>query len=144
MLRETQDATGAGEGTYVIEFQGESYAAYQDTATAGDTENQFGVSVVDNGGGTNVAGNTVGYVQNDSGDLVEVTNDGTNFATGASDITGGTGTPNPLETLDSALNTVDSLRSELGAVQNRFESAISNLSTNETNLSAARSRNGSG
>ncbi|WP_046077944.1 flagellin N-terminal helical domain-containing protein [Halomonas sp. HG01] len=51
-----------------------------------------------------------------------------------------TGTAKPLETLDSALNQVDSLRSELGAVQNRFESAITNLSTNETNLSAARSR----
>lgn len=49
-------------------------------------------------------------------------------------------TANPLETLDNALNQVDSLRSELGAVQNRFESAITNLSTNETNLSAARSR----
>ncbi|MFG6158760.1 flagellin [Halomonas sp. 1390] len=49
-------------------------------------------------------------------------------------------TADPLDTLDSALNQVDSLRSELGAVQNRFESAITNLSTNETNLSAARSR----
>ncbi|WP_442752332.1 flagellin [Chromohalobacter japonicus] len=49
-------------------------------------------------------------------------------------------TEDPLAALDSALNQVDSLRSELGAVQNRFESAITNLSTNETNLSAARSR----
>lgn len=49
-------------------------------------------------------------------------------------------TSNPLEALDSALNTIDSLRSELGAVQNRFETAIDNLGTNETNLSAARSR----
>ena len=49
-------------------------------------------------------------------------------------------TADPLSTLDTALKTVDSLRSELGAVQNRFESAITNLSTNETNLSAARSR----
>ena len=32
------------------------------------------------------------------------------------------------------------LRSELGAVQNRFGDAINNLSTNETNLAAARSR----
>jgi len=49
-------------------------------------------------------------------------------------------TENPLAALDDALAQVDSLRSELGAVQNRFESAITNLSTNETNLSAARSR----
>jgi flagellin len=49
-------------------------------------------------------------------------------------------TDDPLAALDSALNQVDSLRSDLGAIQNRFESAITNLSTNETNLSAARSR----
>lgn len=46
----------------------------------------------------------------------------------------------PLEALDKALNQIDSLRSDLGAVQNRFESAIENLSTNETNLTAAQSR----
>ncbi|MBF8224403.1 FliC/FljB family flagellin [Halomonas sp. 328] len=46
----------------------------------------------------------------------------------------------PLASLDTALNQVDTLRSELGAVQNRFEDAITNLSTNETNLAAARSR----
>ncbi|XQU08285.1 FliC/FljB family flagellin [Halomonas sp. LY9] len=51
-----------------------------------------------------------------------------------------TATANPMATIDAALKNVDSLRSELGAVQNRFEDAISNLSTNETNLSAARSR----
>ena len=49
-------------------------------------------------------------------------------------------TDSPLAALDAALNKVDSLRSELGAVQNRFEDAITNLSTNETNLAAARSR----
>ncbi|XKF07177.1 hypothetical protein LG286_15025 [Vreelandella venusta] len=54
--------------------------------------------------------------------------------------TAGDSTEDPLATLDAALAQVDSLRSELGAVQNRFESAITNLSTNETNLSAARSR----
>ena len=46
----------------------------------------------------------------------------------------------PLEKLDAALGMVDTLRSDLGAIQNRFESAITNLQTNETNLSAARSR----
>lgn len=46
----------------------------------------------------------------------------------------------PLAALDSALSNVDTLRSDLGAIQNRFESAITNLQTNETNLAAARSR----
>ncbi|MCL7928592.1 flagellin [Halomonas llamarensis] len=49
-------------------------------------------------------------------------------------------TEDPLAALDSALAQVDGLRSDLGAIQNRFESAITNLQTNETNLSAARSR----
>ena len=53
---------------------------------------------------------------------------------------GSTKTENPLKALDAALNQVDALRSDLGAIQNRFESAITNLQTNETNLSAARSR----
>lgn len=46
----------------------------------------------------------------------------------------------PLADIDEALKGIDSLRSDLGAVQNRFEDAITNLNTNETNLSAARSR----
>jgi flagellin len=49
-------------------------------------------------------------------------------------------TTDPLAALDAALAKVDGLRSDLGAIQNRFESAITNLQTNETNLSAARSR----
>ena len=46
----------------------------------------------------------------------------------------------PLDAIDKALQQVDDLRSHLGAIQNRFESTISNLSNTVTNLSAARSR----
>lgn len=42
--------------------------------------------------------------------------------------------------VDSALNSVNSLRGELGAIQNRFESTIANLSTSVENLSASNSR----
>ncbi|HII3479034.1 flagellin [Citrobacter braakii] len=49
-------------------------------------------------------------------------------------------TTNPLEKLDSALAKVDKLRSSLGAVQNRFDSAITNLGNTVNNLSSARSR----
>jgi len=41
---------------------------------------------------------------------------------------------------DSALTAVNSARATLGAVQNRFNSAISNLSSTSENLSAARGR----
>ena len=50
------------------------------------------------------------------------------------------GTANPLAAIDSALKKVDDLRGSLGAVQNRFDSIISNLGTTVTNLSASRSR----
>jgi flagellin len=45
-----------------------------------------------------------------------------------------------LLTLDFALSQVNTLRSELGAIQTRFESTISNLQITSENLTAARSR----
>ncbi len=45
-----------------------------------------------------------------------------------------------LKRIDSALQSASSLRSTFGAVQNRFESTISNLQTTTENLSSARSR----
>jgi flagellin len=42
--------------------------------------------------------------------------------------------------VDAALTSVSSLRSTLGAIQNRFESTITNLTTAAENLSASRSR----
>lgn len=41
---------------------------------------------------------------------------------------------------DYAIDTINGYRAELGAVQNRFESTIANLSTTEENLSASNSR----
>ncbi|ECP4389172.1 FliC/FljB family flagellin [Salmonella enterica] len=49
-------------------------------------------------------------------------------------------TEKPLAALDDALAMVDSLRSDLGAVQNRFDSTITNLGNTINNLSSARSR----
>ena len=42
--------------------------------------------------------------------------------------------------VDAALTSVSSLRSTLGAIQNRFESTVTNLQTTAENLSASRSR----
>lgn len=46
----------------------------------------------------------------------------------------------PLKKIDAALSDVDKFRSSLGAVQNRFESAVTNLGNTVNNLSSARSR----
>ncbi len=52
----------------------------------------------------------------------------------------GTATKDPLAALDAAISKVDKFRSSLGAVQNRFDSAITNLNNTTTNLSSAQSR----
>ncbi|PWF21235.1 FliC/FljB family flagellin [Corticimicrobacter populi] len=52
----------------------------------------------------------------------------------------GAATASPLAALDAALQQVDNLRSDLGAIQNRFQSTIANLNNTVNNLSAARSR----
>jgi len=56
------------------------------------------------------------------------------------DISSVTGANTAIGLIDGALDQVNSLRSELGAIQNRFESTISNLVGTSENLSAARSR----
>jgi len=56
------------------------------------------------------------------------------------DITTVEGAASAIESIDGALMQVDNMRGELGAIQNRFENTISNLSNVSENLSAARSR----
>ena len=55
-------------------------------------------------------------------------------------VSNATATADPLKALDAALSMVDKLRGSLGAVQNRFDSVISNLGSTITNLSSSRSR----
>ncbi|WP_312056475.1 flagellin [Pantoea brenneri] len=49
-------------------------------------------------------------------------------------------TSDPLKALDAAIATVDDFRSSLGAIQNRLDSAVTNLNNTTTNLSEAQSR----
>ncbi|WP_265497989.1 FliC/FljB family flagellin [Providencia rustigianii] len=62
----------------------------------------------------------------------KVTNTATEVKMGTNDL--------PLDALDKALAKVDNFRSDLGAIQNRFQSTINNLNNSVNNLSAARSR----
>ncbi|MDR5018577.1 FliC/FljB family flagellin [Yersinia rochesterensis] len=78
-----------------------------------------------------------GSVTNGSGKAVFKQADGT-ITTDAKTATAKTA--NPLETLDGAVNKIDSLRSSLGAIQNRFNSTITNLNNTVNNLTEARSR----
>jgi flagellin len=56
------------------------------------------------------------------------------------DISTTTGADNAILAIDGALNAVNGARADLGAVQNRFSSVVSNLNTTSENLTASRSR----
>ncbi|MEZ2744663.1 flagellin [Halopseudomonas bauzanensis] len=56
------------------------------------------------------------------------------------DISTAAGAQEALDIIDAALGTIDSQRADLGAVQNRFDSTISNLQNIAENASAARGR----
>ena len=56
------------------------------------------------------------------------------------DISSVVGANAAIDIVDGALAKVDSIRADLGAIQNRFESTMSNLNTAVENFSAARSR----
>jgi flagellin len=55
-------------------------------------------------------------------------------------ITSQAGASSTITTIDNAIDSIADIRANLGAIQNRFESVIANLSNVSENMSAARSR----
>jgi flagellin len=75
--------------------------------------------------------------------------DGTSAAKGKStavtgidavDVSSVSGANKAMVMLDGALSSINSIRGDLGAIQNRFTSTVANLQTTAENLSASRSR----
>ena len=85
---------------------------------------------------TNVAGVTAGATNGTATQVAGAAHTG--FA--ALDISTVGGADNAILAMDAALNSVNSARADLGAVQNRFTSVIANLNTTAENLTASRSR----
>ena len=56
------------------------------------------------------------------------------------DVSSASGASGAIDSLDAAIKTVSTQRADLGAVQNRLDHTISNLSTTKENLSEANSR----
>lgn len=67
-------------------------------------------------------------------------NGSTTSKVSAIDVSTTAGATSALKVVDSALAQVSDQRAALGAVQNRFESTVSNLQTSSENMSASRSR----
>lgn len=116
-----------------------------------------GAAVVLTGGAATDSGTVGGTVSfSDSSNFSVLTNTaGNTFINGAAANTGYGGTLNAvgsvnvgtqsgaqsaIQAIDGALQYIDNSRATLGAVQNRFSSAISNMQTTSDNVSAARSR----
>jgi len=72
--------------------------------------------------------------------LTGTTQTTTGLTVSSVDLSTQTGSQKALGILDSAIGTVTNSRANLGAYQNRFAAAISNLETTSTNLQASRSR----
>ncbi|MDO8933965.1 MAG: flagellin, partial [Rhodocyclaceae bacterium] len=88
------------------------------------------------GGGVNlVGGNSSLFSAN-----ADITNASALSSINGADISTVDGANNALAVIDAALTQVNSIRSALGAVQNRMQSTISNLSAGAENITAARSR----
>jgi flagellin len=132
---------GAGGSTTV---NGVVYRDGQISATLADANNNSAVAAGVNGG-------TLTFTANEN---IVVTGDGLAMGFGAntftiakdtttissSNVLTVTAANNAIFRVDSALTAVSTLRSTFGAVQNRFESTISNLQATTENLSASRSR----
>jgi flagellin len=169
-LKNVQTAAGASTATYVVSDGTNNYAASVDDATGAVTLNTTDVSYTDTDNGVTAGtqtgklvkvgadstGAAVGYVtvqgkdyKTDATAIVDGGAGGTaNVASTIGDIADtanlnaytGVATSDPLKAIDAAIAKVDTFRSSLGAVQNRFDSAITNLANTTTNLSSAQSR----
>ena len=127
----TQAAAGAGIGT--AQLTGESGAA----AAA------FGAAGLATAGGKLTFDSKSGFsVATDTGTtLLAAASNGSTLATVAGiSVTTVAGANSALKVVDAALAQISDQRAALGAVQNRFESTVSNLQTSSENLSASRSR----
>ncbi|WP_312143027.1 flagellin, partial [Atlantibacter hermannii] len=129
----TVDAADAADTDYTIDAAGTVKSAAAGTPTM--YLDKAG-KIVDSNVATYHVQND-GAITNGSGKAAYVSADG-KISTDAKTATAKT--TDPLAALDKALAKVDSLRSDLGAVQNRFDSTITNLGNTVNNLTSARSR----
>jgi len=133
-----------GSNAVLIESGSDSNASeglVADGSSAAATTTFRGIvaTVVSASGDLTIAGTTPGNAGLTAGVTAEsATLQGVTIA--ATDISTVAGANAALLSADAALTTISTSRSSLGAIQNRFESIVSSISTSVENLSAARSR----
>ncbi len=151
----------SGGSLQLVQAEGKNIEISQFTHSATGTIRAVGAdgdtsTSLSNGAGSTVASGTVelnaqdsytvtSSVANTGGSVFNNAAVGTNLIAGleqitAIDITTVDGANSALKVVDAALGKIDAQRGDLGALQNRFESTISNLQNVAENLTAARSR----
>ncbi|CAM8635453.1 FlgL Flagellin and related hook-associated proteins [Comamonadaceae bacterium] len=126
----TQAAAGDGIGTALV------------TGSTGAATAALGTATATIGGGLTFDGKSGFSIATDTGTtLLGAASNGSTLSTVAA-LTVSTvdGSNKALKVVDAALAQISDQRAALGAVQNRFESTVTNLQTSSENLSASRSR----
>ena len=127
------DAISVEDGTYTTV---ESFVNAVNTALGSN-----GTAILD--GDTNVLSITSGEDITVGGDTTNIFSATSFSASGSLDdvnVLTVAGSNEAIQRIDAALNSASDLRSTFGAIQNRFESTISNLAGTTENLDASRSR----
>ena len=152
-LRNVKNADGTASSQYAVKVGDKIYAADVSGGAVTLVKSDLNVTDGDLTGtvtgafvqlGANATGAAAGFVEYQGKKYASTATTGTSTSTAitvgtTAEFAGGK-TTDPLKALDAALATVDTLRSDLGAIQNRFQSTIANLNNTVNNLSAARSR----
>ncbi|OOZ42115.1 hypothetical protein BOW53_00605, partial [Solemya pervernicosa gill symbiont] len=125
---------GTGTSDVVLQNGGVNAGTRDSTVVGGEVEfkSTAGYFSVE----SNTAEGSGGVFQGTAGDLKASANE----TVSTIDISSVVGSNDAIDIVDGALARVDAIRADLGAVQNRFETTITNLQTSSENLSAARSR----
>lgn len=136
-------ATGENIGLGAFSVTGGGSTA-TDTVSFGGTTLTEGGTIAANKTGTVALTSTKGQISTTNASAQVFASAGTNNSSfqsvSALDISTAAGAQSALAVVDAALGTISSQRGDLGAVQNRLESTISNLSNVSQNVSAAKSR----
>ena len=143
-LSNKADASGAistvSTTATTLHFGGVANAGADSTVVGGtlkfEASGAFDVRSNVGGGSVNLKGGNSSLFSGDA----NITNASDFSSINGVDVSTVAGANNAISVIDAALNQVNGIRSALGAVQNRMQTTISNLTAGSENITAARSR----
>lgn len=134
-----QDAAGNDVGTQTVTGPGTAGSSSNTSYTKGFLD--FSTAKVDSDvDSLTIAANSGNDVVNAGSITTSIDANASLTSVNSIDISTQGGAQSAVDIIDGAIAQIDSKRADLGAVQNRFQSTISNLSNISENVSAARSR----